>query len=74
VLGNVLFDEHDPSLYTVLTAPSYGKAPGTAVVDFAVVPPRWQVAEDTLWIPYYHRNVMQEFSMPSLMSSPQTSL
>ncbi|KAI0506021.1 homogentisate 1,2-dioxygenase [Xylaria bambusicola] len=64
VMGNTLFDHHDPSLYTVLTAPSYGKAPGTAVMDFAVVPPRWQVAKDSLWIPYYHRNVMQEFFFP----------
>ncbi|KAI8624980.1 homogentisate 1,2-dioxygenase [Xylariaceae sp. FL1651] len=64
VLGNALFDEHDPSLYTVLTAPSYGKAPGTAVIDFAIIPPRWQSSEDTLWLPYFHRNVMAEFSMP----------
>jgi homogentisate 1,2-dioxygenase len=64
VLGNSLFDEHDPSLFTVLTAPCYGKAPGTAVVDFAIIPPRWQVSEDTLWTPYFHRNVMQEFYFP----------
>ncbi|KAH8885573.1 homogentisate 1,2-dioxygenase [Thozetella sp. PMI_491] len=64
VLGNALFDEHDPSLYVVLTAPAYGKAPGTAVVDFAIIPPRWQVAEDTYWLPYYHRNTMQEFFGP----------
>ncbi|KAI1306131.1 homogentisate 1,2-dioxygenase [Xylaria venustula] len=64
VLGNALFDEHDPSLYTVLTAPSYGKVPGTAVLDFAIVPPRWQVSKETLWIPYYHRNIMQEFFFP----------
>ena len=64
VMGNTLFDHHDPSLFTVLTAPSYGKAPGTAVLDFAIVPPRWQVAKDSLWIPYYHRNVMQEFFFP----------
>ncbi|KAI3322361.1 homogentisate 1,2-dioxygenase [Xylariaceae sp. AK1471] len=64
VMGNTLFDHHDPSLFTVLTAPAYGKAPGTAVIDFAIVPLRWQVAEDTLRIPYYHRNVMQEFYFP----------
>ncbi|KAI5920938.1 homogentisate 1,2-dioxygenase [Camillea tinctor] len=61
ILANAMFDEHDPSLYTVLTAPAYGSAPGTAVVDFAIVPPRWQMAEDTFWPPYYHRNTMQEF-------------
>jgi homogentisate 1,2-dioxygenase len=25
------------------------------------IPPRWNVAEDTYWLPYYHRNVMDEF-------------
>lgn len=60
-LGNTLFDEHDPSLYTVLSARQHGAEPGTAVVDFVIVPPRWNVSEDTLWLPYYHRNAMQEF-------------
>ncbi|KAK4622449.1 Homogentisate 1,2-dioxygenase [Fulvia fulva] len=60
VMGNMLFDEHDPSLYVVLTVPTHAE-PGTAVVDFAIVPPRWNVAEDTLWIPYYHRNTMSKF-------------
>ncbi|KAF7191832.1 Homogentisate 1,2-dioxygenase [Pseudocercospora fuligena] len=64
VLGNALFDEHDPSLYVVLTAPAHGKEPGTGVVDFAVIPPRWMVSEDTLWLPYYHRNTMSEFYGP----------
>ncbi|KAI1340181.1 homogentisate 1,2-dioxygenase [Xylariaceae sp. FL0016] len=64
VLSNGLFDEHDPCLYTVLTARSHRSAPGTAVVDFAIIPPRWQVAEDTYWLPYYHRNTMQEFYGP----------
>lgn len=63
VLGSVLFDHPDPSLFTVLTAPSY-REPGTAVVDFAIIPPRWQVMEDTYWLPYYHRNTMSEFSGP----------
>ena len=63
VMGNVLFDEHDPCLYTVLTAPSYSE-PGSAVVDFAIIPPRWQVSEDTFWLPYYHRNTMVEFFGP----------
>lgn len=62
-LGNVRFDEHDPSLFTVLTVPS-NAARGTAVVDFAVIGPRWQVGEETLWIPYYHRNTMSEFYGP----------
>lgn len=63
VLGNILFDEHDPCLYTVLTAPAHGE-PGNALVDFAIIPPRWMVGEDTLWLPYYHRNTMNEFYGP----------
>lgn len=39
VMGNSLFDEHDPSLYVVLTAPS--QEAGAGVVDFAIIPPRW---------------------------------
>lgn len=61
VLGSTLFDHPDPSLFTVLTAPSY-REPGTAVVDFAIIPPRWNTMEDTYWLPYYHRNTMSEFS------------
>ncbi|ORY66112.1 homogentisate 1,2-dioxygenase [Pseudomassariella vexata] len=60
VMGNLLFDEHDPSLYTLLSAPS-NREPGTNVVDFAIIPPRWMVAEDTLRLPYFHRNTMSEF-------------
>ncbi|KAJ9603838.1 hypothetical protein H2200_011359 [Cladophialophora chaetospira] len=71
VLGNVLFDEHDPSLYTVLTAPSH-REPGTAVVDFAIIPARWQVAEDTFWPPYYHRNTMSEFYGPIINAQDQS--
>lgn len=61
VLGSVLYDHPDPSIYTVLTASSY-REPGTAVVDFAIIPPRWNVMEDTYWLPYYHRNTCTEFS------------
>ncbi|KAI0389490.1 homogentisate 1,2-dioxygenase [Xylariaceae sp. FL0594] len=67
-LGNTRFDHHDPSLFIVLTAPAYGKAPGTSVLDFAIAPPRWQAARDTLWIPYFHRNVTQEFFFPIISS------
>lgn len=63
VLENAAFDEHDPSLYVVLTAPTHAE-PGHSVVDFAYVPPRWKTSEDTLWIPYYHRNTMCEFFAP----------
>lgn len=62
--GNVAFDENDPCLFTVLTARHHGAEPSTAVVDFAVIPPRWKTSLDTLWVPYYHRNTMQEFYAP----------
>lgn len=62
VMGNVLFDEHDPSLYAVLSA-STGDNPGASAVDFLLIPPRWQTA-DAFWLPYYHRNTHSEFYGP----------
>jgi homogentisate 1,2-dioxygenase len=59
VIGSVSFDHPDPSIFTVLTAPT--EAPGVANVDFAIFPPRWLVAEDTFRPPWFHRNVMNEF-------------
>jgi homogentisate 1,2-dioxygenase len=58
-INTVSFDHPDPSIFTVLTAPSY--PPGTANVDFVIFPPRWMVARDTFRPPYFHRNVMSEF-------------
>ena len=58
-VGPVLFDHADPSIFTVLTAPS--ETPGTANVDFVCFPDRWTVAEDTFRPPWYHMNVMSEF-------------
>lgn len=58
-VGAILFDHPDPSIFTVLTAPS-GEA-GTANIDFVIFPPRWLVAEDTFRPPWYHRNIMSEF-------------
>jgi homogentisate 1,2-dioxygenase len=59
VLGSVSFDMPDPSIYTVLSAPS--DTPGVANVDFVIFPPRWQVALDTFRAPAFHRNVMSEY-------------
>jgi homogentisate 1,2-dioxygenase len=59
VVGSVSFDHPDPSIYTVLTAPS--ETSGTANVDFVIFPPRWLVAENTFRPPWFHRNVMTEF-------------
>lgn len=58
-VGALLYDHPDPSIYTVLTAPS--ETPGTANVDFVIFPERWQVAENTFRPPWYHRNIMSEF-------------
>lgn len=58
-MGSISFDHPDPSIFTVLTAPS--ATPGTAVADFVIFPPRWLVAEDTFRPPWFHRNTMSEF-------------
>ncbi|MFN3889080.1 MAG: homogentisate 1,2-dioxygenase [Beijerinckiaceae bacterium] len=58
-VGALMFDHPDPSIFTVLTAPS--ETPGTANVDFVIFPDRWMVAENTFRPPWYHRNIMSEF-------------
>jgi homogentisate 1,2-dioxygenase len=58
-INTVSFDHPDPSIFTVLTAPS--EIHGTANIDFVIFPPRWMVAEDTFRPPWFHRNVMNEF-------------
>ena len=58
-VGAVAFDHPDPSIYTVLTAPS--ETAGTANIDFVIFPERWSVAENTFRPPWYHRNIMSEF-------------
>ena len=58
-IGTISYDHPDPSIFTVLSAPS--PIPGTAVADFVIFPPRWLVGEDTFRPPYYHRNTMSEF-------------
>ena len=59
-VGSISFDHPDPSIFTVLTAPS-GRAPGLALADFVIFPPRWMVAEGTFRPPWYHRNCMSEY-------------
>lgn len=58
-VGAIMFDHPDPSIFTVMTAPS--ETPGTANVDFVIFPERWLVAENTFRPPWYHRNLMSEF-------------
>ena len=57
-VGSILFDHPDPSIYTVLSAPS--GILGTANIDFVLFRERWQVAENTFRPPWYHKNVMSE--------------
>ena len=57
-VGAVLFDHPDPSIFTVLTAPS--GQPGVANIDFVLFRERWMVAEDTFRPPWYHKNIMSE--------------
>lgn len=57
-VGAVLFDHPDPSIFTVLTAPS--GIEGTANIDFVLFRDRWMVAENTFRPPWYHKNVMSE--------------
>lgn len=58
-LNTVSFDHPDPSIFTVLTSPS--NTPGVANFDLVIFSSRWMVAEHTLRLPYFHRNIMNEF-------------
>ena len=60
VINTVSYDHPDPSIFTVLTCSSES-APGVALADFVIFPPRWMVAENTFRPPYFHRNIMTEF-------------
>ncbi len=57
-VGSILFDHPDPSIFTVLTAPS--GQPGTANIDFVLFRERWMVMENTFRPPWYHKNIMSE--------------
>ncbi|MCG8441020.1 MAG: homogentisate 1,2-dioxygenase, partial [Caulobacterales bacterium] len=57
-MGSISFDHPDPSIFTVLTAPTAEE--GTANIDFVIFPPRWLPQEDTFKPPWYHRNIMSE--------------
>jgi homogentisate 1,2-dioxygenase len=59
VIGTISFDHPDPSIFTVLTAPT--ETPGLANVDFVIFPPRWLVGENTFRPPWFHRNIMSEY-------------
>ena len=57
-VGALLFDHPDPSIFTVLTAPS--GVEGTANIDFVLFRDRWSVTENTFRPPWYHKNIMSE--------------
>jgi homogentisate 1,2-dioxygenase len=58
-INSVSFDHPDPSIYSVLTAPT--DRPGFSNLDFVIFPPRWLIANDTFRPPYFHRNYMSEY-------------
>ncbi|GAB5388849.1 MAG: homogentisate 1,2-dioxygenase [Alphaproteobacteria bacterium] len=57
-VGAINFDHPDPSIFTVLTAPTAEE--GTANIDFVIFPPRWLPQENTFRPPWYHKNIMSE--------------
>ncbi|MCH9683687.1 MAG: homogentisate 1,2-dioxygenase [Deltaproteobacteria bacterium] len=59
-VSNVAFDHIDPSAYLVLSAPLDER--GADALDLVVFPPRWDVTEQTLRPPFFHRNVITEFN------------
>jgi homogentisate 1,2-dioxygenase len=58
-VGALLFDHPDPSIFSVLSAPS--EIEGVSDIDLVIFPERWQVAEHTFRPPWFHMNVMSEF-------------
>ncbi|KAI0790341.1 homogentisate 1,2-dioxygenase [Abortiporus biennis] len=57
-VGNITKDHTDPSVFCVLTIKS--KVPGISLADFCVFVPRWDVANGTMRLPYFHRNCAAE--------------
>eukprot|EP01017_Pseudomicrothorax_dubius_P042445 TRINITY_DN6928_c0_g1_i1.p1 TRINITY_DN6928_c0_g1~~TRINITY_DN6928_c0_g1_i1.p1 ORF type:complete len:442 (+),score=132.86 TRINITY_DN6928_c0_g1_i1:37-1362(+) len=58
-MNAVRYDHPDPSIFTVLTCPT--DEPGVALLDFAIFPPRYVVAEHTFRPAFLHRNCMTEY-------------
>ncbi len=59
VLGSISFDHPDPSIFTVLQAPS--DTVGSGMIDFVVFAPRILAMQDTFRPPWFHRNIASEF-------------
>ena len=58
-MGSISYDHPDPSIFTVLQAPS--DTAGVAMIDFVVFAPRILIMQDTFRPPWYHRNIASEF-------------
>jgi homogentisate 1,2-dioxygenase len=58
-INTVTFDHPDPCIGSVLASPT--AIPGVSNIDFVIFPPRYLVAENTLRVPWFHRNYMSEF-------------
>lgn len=67
-LGSVSFDHPDPSILTVLTAPS--DTHGRSAIDVAVFQRRHDVTQHTFRPPFFHRNSAIEFN--GVLRSPAT--
>lgn len=61
IMGPVLCEHADPSIYTAITSPSENPLLG-ANADLIVLPGRWIVGEDTFAPSPFHRNTASEFS------------
>lgn len=68
-LGSVSWDHPDPSILTVLSAPT--ATPGRNALDVAVFNGRWDPTEHTFRPPFFHRNSAIEFNavLSSIASS-----
>lgn len=68
-VGAVSFDHPDPSIFTVLTAPT--GLPGRNALDLAVFPARWDAARHTFRRPSYHRQAASEWS--AILTGPTSN-
>jgi homogentisate 1,2-dioxygenase len=58
-INSVSYDHPDPSIFTLLSSDS--DIPGIASLDLVLFPERLSVARHSFRLPYFHRNVMNEF-------------
>jgi homogentisate 1,2-dioxygenase len=68
-VGAVAFDHPDPSIFTVLSAPT--AVPGRHAADLVVFPPRWDAATHTFRRPWYHRQAATEWN--AILTGPTSN-